>query len=770
MSSSIYSDYEQYSQPKIMQQTKEPLPPEPLTEFQEFVASSTGIVLPVFGANLFQRVPSTFAPVDMAPVPPNYVVGPGDELRIRIWGQVNVQANLRVDRSGEIYLPQVGNAHVAGLTFSELDTHLRSAVGRVYRNFDLTVDMGQIRSIQVYVSGEARRPGVYTVSSLSTLIDALFASGGPAVDGSMRAIELRRDGAVVTRIDLYDLLIRGDKTRDAKLLSGDVIYIPPAGSQVAVLGSVRNPAIYELLSQESLGDLLTDAAGVSAIAAQARISIERIDEHRDRNAMEVAYDPSGMKTALSEGDVIRVYPIVPKYEKTVTLRGNIANPGRFAWHEGMRVSELIPDKESLLTRDYWWRRAQIGLPVPEFEPAANFDNIRQPQDNHPNTLPREQISDANGSQNQVELEQDPYRQAQDQNGQDNPREQQNSSLAGSQNLSRSRFHGSSQPIVVRVPAPEIDWDYAVIERLNQSTLKTELIPFDLGKLVLQHDGSQDLALEANDVVSIFSEADIRIPVAEETKLVRLEGEFVHAGVYSAKPGETLRQLVERAGGLTPNAYLYGSEFTRESTRVIQQARIDEYVQALTMNMRRSAMQLASSATSAQAVASISPTQISEQNLLTDLKQIRATGRIVLQFRPDSRDVDSIPDIAPEDGDRLVVPHIPTAVNVVGAVYNQNSFLYKADARTGAYLRLAGGPNRDADRRRAFIIRADGEVVSRDMTKSPWGNEFSDLRIYPGDTIVIPEKTFKPSALYGVMNWSQMFSQLALGAASLSVIR
>ena len=305
------------------------------------------MVLPIYGADLFRRIPSTFAPLQMTPVPPDYVVGPGDELRIRIWGQVNIQANVRVDRSGEIYLPQVGQVHVAGLKFSELDSHLRDAVARVYRNFDLTVDMGQIRAIQVYVSGEARRPGVYTVSSLSTLVDALFASGGPSVEGSMRAIELRRDGAVVTRFDLYDLLIRGDKTKDAKLMNGDVIFIPPVGAEAAVLGSVRNPAIYEVRPGNRLSDVLADAGGVSAVAAEARVSIERIDEHRDRQAMEVAYDASGLATPLASGDTIRVYSIVPKYQKTVTLRGNMANPGRFAWHDGMRVSELIPDKESL---------------------------------------------------------------------------------------------------------------------------------------------------------------------------------------------------------------------------------------------------------------------------------------------------------------------------------------------------------------------------------------------------------------------------------------
>lgn len=239
-----YSDIEQLTRQAGAPPT--PLQPEPLTEYQKFVASTTGLVLPVYGAELFRHIPSTFAPVELAPVPADYVIGPGDELRIRIWGQVSIQSNVRVDRSGDIYLPQVGQIHVAGLAFSELDSHLRQAIGRVYHNFDLTVDIGQIRAIQIYVSGEARRPGVYTVSSLSTLADALFASGGPSVEGSMRAIELRRGAALVTRFDLYDLLIRGDKTNDAKLLPGDVIYIPPVGPQAAVFGSVRSPAIFEL--------------------------------------------------------------------------------------------------------------------------------------------------------------------------------------------------------------------------------------------------------------------------------------------------------------------------------------------------------------------------------------------------------------------------------------------------------------------------------------------------------------------------------------------
>ncbi len=260
-----------------------------------------------------------------------------------------------------------------------------------------------------------------------------------------------------------------------------------------------------------------------------------------------------------------------------------------------------------------------------------------------------------------------------------------------------------------------------------------------------------------------------MPVAEQTKLVRLEGEFVHAGVYSAQPGETLRHLVERAGGLTTNAYLYASEFTRVSTRAVQQARIDEYTQSLSLSIERSVVGLASSPTT-QGLAESSAAQGGEQSLLASLRQIRATGRVVLPLQSTSGGVDSLPNIALEDGDRFVVPHVPSTVNVVGSVYDQNSFLYAERSSAGAYLRQAGGLNRDADRRHEFIIRADGEVVSHDTSNGPWGNEFDQSHIYPGDTIVVPEKVLKPSALYGIMNWSQMFSQLALGAASVNVIR
>lgn len=801
-------------------QPSRPLPPEPLTEFQKFVAATTRQVLPIFGADLFRNVPSTFAPLDQTPVPADYVIGPGDEIRIRVWGQINFKADLRVDRSGEIYIPQVGGIHAAGLKFSDLDQHLRASIGRIYRNFDLTADLGRIRAIQVYVTGEARRPGVYTVSSLSTLADALFASGGPAVQGSLRHIQLRRDGAVVTDFDLYALLLRGDKSKDAKLLPGDVIYIPPVGSEVAITGSVRSPAIYELTRGETIGDALKDAGGASSIASDARISLDRIDEHQSRKTMEAAFDSAGLATPLVDGDILRILSIVPMYQKTVTLRGNTANPGRFEWHAGMHLSDLIPDRDSLITRDYWWKRTQLGLPAPEFEPLEKFPTLFQPSRpyelHRPWPLPpaprngyntpypgqtglvsgQGSGTDSTNPEDRGNAQAQQYGQPDalysDQDNRTNPDQYPNqyqdqygrnsypqgvraNQQASNSALASQAENAQNNPAAaprndVRLSAPEIDWDYAVIERMDPVNLKSTLIPFDPGKLVLQHDASQNLELQPGDVVTIFSEADIHVPLMQQTKYVRLEGEFVHAGIYSVQPGETLRDLVRRAGGLTTNAYLYGSEFTRQSTRIAQQQRIDEYVRNLELQIQRGSLSLAASAVTPQDIASSTAAQSSERELIARLQQIRASGRIVLELQSGSTGADSLPDIALEDGDRFAVPPAPATVNVVGAVYDQNSFLYRHPRRAGNYLHLAGGPDRNADVKHAFIIRADGSVVSRNSENGLWGNTFEALHMNPGDTIVVPEKTIKPSALRGFLDWSQLFSQLALGAAAISVIQ
>jgi hypothetical protein len=435
----------------------------------------------------------------------------------------------------------------------------------------------------------------------------------------------------------------------------------------------------------------------------------------------------------------------------------------------MRISDLIPDKDSLITRNYWWKRARLGLPAPEEVDAPT----QAGQQESPNL-----------NQNQGQIQNQNLSPNLNQNQNLSPNLNQNQNLSAQQRGSGStlaaaeaagaagRVSSLSQKTEIRELAPEIDWDYAVIERLDPETLKAVVIPFDLGKLVMQRDASQDLDLQPGDIVSIFSQADFRVPIAHQTKQIKLDGEFAHAGIYTAQPGESLRHLIDRAGGITENAYLFGSEFTREATRVVQQARIDEYVQSLGMQIQRSNLALAASAVSSpQDLASGAAAQAGEQSLIASLRQIRATGRIVFRFSPENNGLDSIPDLTLEDGDTFTVPPLPVNINVVGAVYNQNSFLYAHGARVATYLRYAGGATRDGDRSHEFVIRSNGEVISHDRSKGMWSSDdFDKIRLYPGDTVVVPEKTFRSSALRGVIDWSQLFSQFALGAAALSVLK
>lgn len=813
---------------------------QPPTEFQRIVAGTVGRMLPIYGADLFTNVPNTFAPVDRIPVTPEYVIGPGDEVMIRVWGQVSFNVRATVDRTGDIYLPQVGDLHIAGLQFSQLDSYLRSQLGRVFRNFDLNANMGQLRSIQIFVVGQAKRPGSYTVSSLSTLVNALFASGGPSVHGSMRSIQVKRGDKVVTTFDLYDLLLKGDKSKDVPLLSGDVIYIPPVGPLAAIAGSVQVPAIYELKGTETAEDAIAMAGGLSTMAARQTAQLDRTSSEGTRVTVDLSLDTAGLQTPLRDGDILRILSLVQQFDKTVTLRGNVANPGRYAWKPGMTIDDLIPDKEALVTRDYWQRRIALGLPAPAYTPL--YSAYPQPQRNNyrygtqrglgtgqqsqygQNAQNNGLSTTAAGGQAQgTQLPFDPSQpqaQAQspnpvqyDQQGNPIP---QNSATGTTGNTGLNNYGQTTQysqeqepetyqagitslggaeagttglgprsqmyppgdrfsegqfPVkneVIRT-APDIDWQYAVVERTNPQNLLTSLVPFNLGKAVLDKDPSANLPLQPGDVVTIFSTADIHVPQMQRTKYVRLEGEFVHAGVYSVLPGETLRQLVERVGGLTPQAYLYGSELLRESTRREQQARLDQYVTQVERDVQEASANATNTAVNAQAAASLATSVQSQTQLIATLRKLRASGRIVLNLSPYSTGVNTLPDLPLEDGDRFVVPSVPSTVNVMGAVYDQSSFLYARGQHVGDYLRKAGGATRNGDKRHEFVVRADGSVLSRQYAGGTvFTGGLNDKYVYPGDTVVVPDNINKTTLLRGLTDWSTVFSQFGLGIAALTL--
>ena len=813
----------------LQQRQNERLPLDSPTEFQQAIANSVGKMLPIYGASLFRNPPSTFAPVNQVPVTPDYVIGPGDELRVQAWGQVTMNGRYTVDRAGDIYIPQLGTVHVAGLHFAQVQDYLKSQMGRVFRNFDLNVNMGQLRSIQVFVVGQARRPGSYTISSLSTLVNAIFATGGPKPEGSLRHIQLKRGGKLIVDFDLYALLEYGDKSKDEPLLPGDVIYIPPVGPQVAVAGSVNSPAIYELKSADSttVGDVLELAAGLTSVASNENVRLERVDDRRMRSIILIPLDATGRGTVLHDGDLLELVAVVNQYKDAVTLRGNVANPGRYAWKPGIHLLDLIPNKEALVTRDYWFKQSQLGQPVLSYIPTCPprtpygipnlrygipvgeegenpnwrysstrnpyltglpFGNTEGASSQTPDTtrptdggldcgsIPESSTSTSGandrytGAQNTTSPALNPQTSATAPLTSESTSNRMSSASASVGTTVSEATAGQFKPRNdVKLSEPDIDWSYAVIERQSRQNLTTSLLPFNLGRAVLERDQTQNLELLPGDIVTIFSKADIRVPQEEQTKFVRLEGEFVSAGIYSVKPGETLRQLVERAGGLTPQAYLYGSEFTRESTQRVQQQRLNEYVDQISLQANTNASNAASKAISAQDSAAATLAQSQIQNIIVGLRQARATGRIVLQLSPNSNLVSDLPDIPLEDGDKFIVPRVPSTVSVDGAVYNQNSFLYDASRRLGDYVRLAGGANRDADKGRAYVIRAGGAVLSKQYSSSLRGSGFDSIQLYPGDTIVIPLNLDKGKTLRTIVDIAQIVGQFGIAIAAANVV-
>ena len=682
-------------------------------EFQKFIEQSTGLKLPMFGEGLFGGAPGAFAPGDDIPVAQGYVVGAGDELLVRAWGQVDINLRLVVDRNGAVDIPKVGVVRVSGLKAEELEGFLKAQVGRVFKNFQMNVTLGRLRSIQVLMVGNVQRPGNYTISAMSTLVNALFASGGPSAVGSMRKIQLRRGNVVIAEMDLYDLLLKGDKSKDVKLLQGDVIHVPPLGPLVALSGSIQLPAVFELKGKESVDDLLDFAGGFSATAFSGRVTIERIQNGLKREIMDMALDEKGLAMEVKNGDLIQVLPISPQFDKVVLLRGHVSFPRRVPWREGMRIKDLIPDRASLVPYDYWLRKNAL---------------IRegQSQSGTPNEL---QVVSGVGS------------------------------TTGTAQI-RESVHQQARGLL-----QEINWDYASISRLDSRALKNRFIPFNLGQALNEDDPEANHILLAGDVITIYNRADIRVPISKRTIFVSLEGELVNPGLYQARSGESLRDLVKRVGGFTPQAYLFGSVFTRESTRREQQQKQDQALLQLERELRHANKRLKAEALTAEDAA-LAGGQVEERYaMIESAKKIPATGRIVLEMKPDAGNSADLAKFQLRDGDRFVVPSRPAEIYVMGEVYNQHTQLWKSTSTVAHYLEQSGGETRNAESKYTYIIRADGSVLSRANTN----RSFTKLFLYPGDTIVVPEKLDYTTWKRELKDWATIFGNLAMGAAAIRVL-
>ncbi len=504
-------------------------------------------------------------------IPQDYVISVGDEVLLTLWGSVEADLRVTVDRSGRITLPRIGPVMVAGLRYADLVGAIDQRVALVFRNYKLSASLGRLRSIRIYVTGFTQRPGAYNVSSLATLVNALMQTGGPSSAGSFRQVELRRAGKPLSRFDFYDLLIKGDKSADITLQAEDVIHIGPVGPQVALIGSVNKPAIFELKVGETMDDLLAMAGGFTALADRSRLSVEHLDERNDA-----------------------------------------------------RISELA--------------------------------------------LPQQ---------------------------------------------------GKQQP-------------------------------------------------RSGDLLRAFSAVDVALPQFKQSKRVKVEGEVRRPGEFILPANSSVADAIKAAGGLTPGAYLFGTDFSRETVRIAQQENYDRALRDLETEFTRAATtQRAISADEASAQASRAQ---GSTKLIERLRAIRPTGRIVLQLNPATT---SLPDLALEDGDRLLIPARPTTVGVFGSVFNGGSYLWKEGSSVEDILKLAGGPTKGADSGSTFVLRANGSVASSRQGSSAWlsfGSALSATPALPGDTVFVPEELNKTTFIQEAKEWTQILYQFGLGAAALKTIR
>lgn len=738
-----------------MQRRAAPRKPEP-SQFQRFVQDSTGRMLPIYGHDLFDGR-ETFSANKALPAPDNYVLGPGDEVRLQVWGPIDFNTSLTIDRNGQVNIPKVGVVTLAGVSVRDLEPTLRRQLGKVFVNFQANATLGRLRAIQVYVVGQALQPGAYQLSSLSTLVNALFASGGPNANGSMRNIELKRAGKTVSTIDLYDFIARGDKSRDLPLLSGDVIVIPPVGPRVAVAGAFDQAAIYELKSgaTSSVADILTLGGGVPALAKTKKALLERIsrDSTPPRQVQEIVLNEQGLRQVLQDGDVLTLLTISPAFANAVTLQGVVAEPLRYRWFEGMKVLDLIPEPEALITADYYKRKnllVQIAKPLEEERGNTRDSNYTRDSNN---------ARDSNNTQDSNNT-----RISNDARDPSNARDVGNSKDAGRTLDSR-----------VRGMADQINWDYAVIERLDPAKLSTQLIPFNLGRAVIYRDPTQNLLLQAGDVVTILSQNDVRLPQERQTRLVRVEGEVAAPGIYQAAAGETLPQLIQRIGGLTPQAYIFGTELNRESVRVRQQ----ENLNILTRRMEAQAQSQATSTAAnlgadraPQAQALLQQQQAQLRSQIERLRSFKSNGRLALELDPQAQALSTLPALPLEDGDRILIPSTPGFVAAFGSVNNENMFIYKPGKTVGDIIKSAG-LTEDAEPSQAFVLRADGSIIARRDRSGFFGGGFESTSVMPGDTVVVPAMMDRESRYNFVTrvlkDWTQIFSNLGLGVAAINSI-
>lgn len=715
-----------------------------------------------FGYDLFAGEPSTFAPATDIPIPVDYVVGPGDTIELQLFGNQNALYSLVVTREGVLNFPELGPITVAGLQFSDLRSTLQQRVSEQMIGVRSSITMGRLRSIRIFILGDAYRPGSYTVSALSTMTNALFVSGGIHTIGSLRNIQLKRNGELVTTLDLYDLLLKGDTSGDSRLQPGDVIFIPPIGRTVGVDGEVKRPAIYELRNEQSAEDLLKLAGGLRPTAYPKASQIERIDERRVRIIVDIDLNTSaGLATRIRADDVIRVYSVLEKKEDIVLVSGHVYREGAFQWQPGMRLTDLISSLDYLRPKadpNYVLIRREIAnslrievlsadLSAALASPGAADDVLLRPRD---------ELQVFDFARNRSDRMRPIIDELRVQGNHASPAQ-----IVSVRGLVRTPGtfpleKGMRIGDLIRASGQLDEAAYlldAELTRYNVSTgqyRETELISIDLTSAMAGND-STNVLLAPHDILNVK-----KIPQWDDLEVVDIVGEVRFPGKYPIRRGEYLSSVLVRAGGLTDVAFPEGAIFLREDLRDRELEQLSDLADRLEGEVAAAAGAQPSDPDSAAA----------RSALLEQVKTTQATGRLVIDLpQIMAREDSSSLDIVLQDGDQLLVPKHSQTVTVVGEVQFPTSHIYESDVSRGRFIERSGGMTFNADKKRIYVVRANGSVVANSGSRFFRGRETNTIR--PGDTIVVPLDADRISQLTLWTNVTTILYSMAVAAAAVA---
>ena len=724
---------------------QEPIGAEALEPFgyDVFIPDSIGLTAPSSG-----------------PVPADYVLGPGDSIRVQLFGNVNGIFEHEVTRDGVLNLPEVGPVNVAGIPFSEFRDDLNRRVKQMLIGTQVSVTMGQLRTIRVFVLGDVNRPGSYVVSGLETMTGALYQSGGISPVGTLRSIQLKRNGVLVSTLDAYDMLIRGDTSGDRRLQPGDVIFVPPVGKTVAISGAVNRPAIYEVKRLTTAADMVKLAGGLTPEAFAKGARIERISEADERTVLGVDLSSdSANDLRVLKGDTLLVPEILPEFENAVTLAGHVHRPGSYPWQPGMRLSDLLPtrqslkqgvDMEYLLVRRETERGGSIqavsaNLARALVSPGSDDDLLLEAGDTvnvFALSLGRSRV--VNPLLNELDAQSTvdaPARRVQ---------------VSGSVRVPGvyPLEKGMRISDLLRAGGNLSEDAYALEAELTRYTVSSsggrssENLKVDL-YAIRNGDSYADLELQEHDYLIVN-----RVPEWNAVWTVRLEGEVMFPGEYRVQRGETLDAVVRRAGGLTESAFAEGAVFLRESLRESETEQIEQLTRRMEADLTQLSLQ--------NSHAGNGDSLATGRELLDQLRNAEAVGRLVI----DSSHIYGTGDkVELRDGDELLIPPKTQVVSVLGETQQNTSHLYEANLSRDDYISLSGGLTRRADKRQIYIVRANGAVLA------PSGSRFlgrrNSVEIRPGDTIVVPLDADKMRPL---TFWTSVTQILYQGAIAVAAVR